>query len=89
MPKKPISSVARVQATTVPATISGKNIHGACITRTTTNQAAPVPKRAAIAAVAAPKALRYALQNDPADANLVNAVGLPASPFRSDDWKLP
>jgi len=39
--------------------------------------------------VPAPKALRYAWGNSPADANLVNAEGLPASPFRTDDWKLP
>lgn len=39
--------------------------------------------------VAAPKALRYAWANSPADANLINADGLPASPFRTDDWKLP
>ncbi len=39
--------------------------------------------------VAAPKALRYAWGNSPADANLINADGLPASPFRTDDWKLP
>ena len=36
--------------------------------------------------VAAPVALRYAWRDDPADANLVNDAGLPASPFRSDDW---
>ena len=40
------------------------------------------------AAVPAPKALRYAWGNDPADANLVNAEGLPASPFRTDIWPL-
>jgi sialate O-acetylesterase len=39
--------------------------------------------------VAAPKALRYGWGNDPADATLINAEGLPASPFRTDDWKLP
>ena len=38
--------------------------------------------------VPAPIALRYAFVNDPADANLVNAQGLPASPFRTDDFDL-
>lgn len=33
-----------------------------------------------------PVAVRYAWGNDPADATLVNAEGLPASPFRTDDW---
>jgi sialate O-acetylesterase len=32
-----------------------------------------------------PKAVRYAWENNPADANLVNGDGLPASLFRSDD----
>lgn len=36
-------------------------------------------------AVAAPVALRYAFRNVPA-ASLVNAAGLPAAPFRTDDW---
>lgn len=35
--------------------------------------------------VAAPKAVRYAWKNMP-DGNLWNAAGLPASPFRTDDW---
>jgi sialate O-acetylesterase len=39
--------------------------------------------------VPAPKALRYAWRNSPGDANLVNAEGIPASPFRTDDWELP
>ena len=38
------------------------------------------------AGVAAPVAVRYAWRDDPADADLVNDAGLPASPFRSDDW---
>lgn len=39
------------------------------------------------AKVAQPVAVRYAWANNPEDANLVNAgSGLPASPFRSDDW---
>jgi sialate O-acetylesterase len=37
-------------------------------------------------AVKAPVAVRYAWANDP-PAPLYNAAGLPASPFRSDDWK--
>jgi sialate O-acetylesterase len=32
-----------------------------------------------------PAAVRYAWADDP-ECNLVNATGLPASPFRSDDW---
>ncbi len=33
-----------------------------------------------------PVAVRYAWANNPDDANLYNKEGLPASPFRSDDW---
>lgn len=33
-----------------------------------------------------PAAVRYAWANDP-DCNLVNAQGIPASPFRTDKWK--
>lgn len=33
-----------------------------------------------------PVSVRYAWDNDPAN-NLVNGEGLPASPFRTDDWK--
>ena len=36
--------------------------------------------------VAAPLAARYAWENFPV-CNLFNAAGLPASPFRTDDWK--
>jgi sialate O-acetylesterase len=36
--------------------------------------------------VAAPLAARYAWENFPT-CNLFNAAGLPASPFRTDDWK--
>ncbi len=36
--------------------------------------------------VAAPVAVRYAWANNPDDANLYNAEGLPAGPFRTDDW---
>jgi sialate O-acetylesterase len=36
--------------------------------------------------VAAPLAARYAWENFPT-CNLYNAAGLPASPFRTDDWK--
>ncbi len=37
-------------------------------------------------AVPQPVAVRYGWQHNPADATLINAEGLPASPFRSDDW---
>jgi sialate O-acetylesterase len=33
-----------------------------------------------------PVAVRYAWANNPDDANLYNNEGLPASPFRTDDW---
>ena len=36
--------------------------------------------------VPAPVAVRYAWANYPASANLYNAAGLPAAPFRSDNW---
>lgn len=36
--------------------------------------------------VANPVAVRYAWADNPADANLYNTEGLPASPFRTDDW---
>jgi sialate O-acetylesterase len=36
--------------------------------------------------VSNPVAVRYAWRNSP-DARLFNAAGLPAAPFRSDDWK--
>ncbi len=39
-------------------------------------------------AVPQPVALRYAWASNPEGANLVNGEGLPASLFRSDDWKL-
>ncbi|MCY2992928.1 MAG: sialate O-acetylesterase [Planctomycetota bacterium] len=35
--------------------------------------------------VKAPAAVRYAWANNP-DCNLINQAGLPASPFRTDDW---
>jgi len=38
-------------------------------------------------AVAEPVAVRYAFESNP-EATLFNAEGLPASPFRSDDWAL-
>ncbi|GAA4755968.1 sialate O-acetylesterase [Flavisolibacter ginsenosidimutans] len=38
-------------------------------------------------AVKAPKAVRFAWKNVP-HPNLYNGAGLPASPFRTDDWKL-
>jgi len=37
-------------------------------------------------AVKTPVALRYGWSDNPADADLVNAAGLPASPFRTDAW---
>jgi sialate O-acetylesterase len=37
------------------------------------------------AEVASPTVVRYAWANDP-DCNLYNGAGLPASPFRTDDW---
>ncbi len=37
-------------------------------------------------AVPSPVAVRYAWGDSPVDADLVNDAGLPASPFRSDDW---
>jgi sialate O-acetylesterase len=36
--------------------------------------------------VPAPVAVRYAFAMNPAGCNLYNQDGLPASPFRSDDW---
>ena len=37
------------------------------------------------AEVKSPAAVRYAWANNP-DCNLINKCGLPASPFRTDDW---
>jgi sialate O-acetylesterase len=37
-------------------------------------------------AVPEPLAVRYAWEDSPDDADLVTAEGLPASPFRTDDW---
>ena len=34
-----------------------------------------------------PVAVRYAWDDNP-DGNLINATGLPASPFRTDEWPL-
>jgi sialate O-acetylesterase len=36
-----------------------------------------------------PQAVRYAFNNNPRDPNLTNETGLPAVPFRSDDWPGP
>jgi sialate O-acetylesterase len=36
--------------------------------------------------IAQPVAVRYAWADNPEGCNLVNAEGLPASPFRSDAW---
>ena len=38
--------------------------------------------------VASPVAVRYAWQNNPEGCNLYNKEGLPASPFRTDDWPM-
>lgn len=38
-------------------------------------------------AVKNPVSVRYAWEDNPEDANLYNAEGLPAVPFRTDDWK--
>lgn len=35
-----------------------------------------------------PVAVRYAWANNPADANLTNNTGLPAAPFRTDNWEI-
>ncbi|MFH0757211.1 MAG: sialate O-acetylesterase [Bacteroidota bacterium] len=37
-------------------------------------------------AVVAPVAVRYAWADNPDDANLFNTAGLPAGPFRTDEW---
>ena len=39
-------------------------------------------------AVARPAAVRYACHFDPRGMNLYNRAGLPASPFRTDDWPI-
>jgi len=39
--------------------------------------------------VAAPVAVRYGWLDTPLDCHLYNKAGLPASPFRTDDWPLP
>ena len=36
--------------------------------------------------VSRPVAVRYAWADNPAGANLYNKEGLPASPFRTDEW---
>jgi len=38
--------------------------------------------------VESPVAIRYAWANNPEEANLANSAGLPASPFRTDNWDL-
>ena len=40
-------------------------------------------------AVAQPLSVRYAFNNNPKHPNLTNETGLPASPFRTDDWPGP
>jgi sialate O-acetylesterase len=39
--------------------------------------------------IAEPKAVRYAFNANPRHPNLTNDSGLPASPFRTDDWPDP
>jgi sialate O-acetylesterase len=39
--------------------------------------------------IVAPVAVRYAWADNPAGCNLYNKEGLPASPFRTDDWTFP
>lgn len=39
--------------------------------------------------IIAPKAVRYAFNNNPRNPNLTNDSGLPASPFRTDNWEDP
>src|SRR6185295_13391657 len=39
--------------------------------------------------VAQPLAVRYAFNNNPRHPNLTNETGLPASPFRTDNWPGP
>jgi sialate O-acetylesterase len=39
--------------------------------------------------VSKPSAVRYAFNNNPRNPNLTNDTGLPASPFRSDNWPGP
>lgn len=41
------------------------------------------------AAVSQPLAVRYAFNNNPKHPNLTNETGLPAAPFRTDDWPGP
>ena len=41
------------------------------------------------ASVARPLAVRYAFNNNPRHPNLTNETGLPAGPFRTDDWPGP
>ncbi|MBL9152745.1 MAG: hypothetical protein JNK37_09680 [Verrucomicrobiales bacterium] len=38
--------------------------------------------------VTEPRAVRYAWSNNPESINFANAAGLPASPFRTDDWAI-
>ena len=39
--------------------------------------------------VPSPTAVRYAFNSNPRHPNLVNDAGLPAAPFRTDDWPDP
>jgi sialate O-acetylesterase len=38
--------------------------------------------------VSSPVAVRYGWADNPDDVNLYNSEGLPASPFRTDDWTI-
>ena len=35
-----------------------------------------------------PVAIRYGWADDPSDLNLFNSAGLPANPFRTDNWAM-
>ncbi|HNU08902.1 MAG TPA: hypothetical protein PKO33_14135, partial [Pyrinomonadaceae bacterium] len=39
--------------------------------------------------VVSPQAVRYAFNSNPQNPNLTNDSGLPASPFRTDNWDDP
>lgn len=41
------------------------------------------------ATVPQPLAVRYAFNNNPKNPNLTNETGLPAAPFRTDNWPGP
>lgn len=81
-----------MQGSTLAARGGGRTVHGFAVAG---DDRRFHPARAEIAgdaivvtsdAVAQPRAVRYAWSDDPQQANLVNREGLPASPFRTDDW---